>query len=480
MNIWLNNYIITEHYDFHKLSIYSKNSITNEQFYKIKEIVELRTQAINNANKFQILNNGVNDFQMLLLHGSRNYIEDLLDINKTNDRNPFGPGIYLTDDLSVARCYTKSSENNSYIYNVSISGNKDFAINLDLPYSKQPKNIQAILMNIKECIGANNHNHKKENVNAVLYHGIYNRKYINELLKLHGIWLVYGHLHDPYTNSGACDKGIQYVLLNSTKNFKLLKAEEERNQVTTIQHIRDKVNDYQGYVLDQKVMDGDYATINPIRFFVDFQNTDSHNIQYKNIPIKNIMFLNRSDGWQNKSQSWRELINTWIHGEDWDNNVFGYFESSIKDNSFPPKTSQSNLRVLDYCGIIKCDNGNHRLVGACCWMTCKNGDDAILLDVHCVETAKFKPFTRKLIEELKDDDEVYTLEALFPIDTTSKLQRFIKTVNKNLSITKLFQIIDDNIIDVTANKTQINLSGFDWKCLDKKYIEIWKSNFETY
>lgn len=218
VNLWINNNLINENYDFPKLSIYSKNNITNEQFYKIKQIVELRTQALSNANKFQMLNNNANNFQMLLLHGSKNHIEDLLDINKTNDRNPFGPGIYLTEDLSVARCYAKSSESNLYIYEVSISGNKDFTINLDLAYSEQPSNIQFILRNIKECIGTN-HNNNIEDVDSILYSTDYNKRYINELLKLHGIWLVYGHL-DSASCSGLCDKGIQYVLLNSTKNFK--------------------------------------------------------------------------------------------------------------------------------------------------------------------------------------------------------------------------------------------------------------------
>jgi hypothetical protein len=112
-----------------------------------------------------------------------------------------------------------------------------------------------------------------------------------------------------------------------------------------------------------------------------------------NVPLKNVISLGRRDFWE-KGETWREVALR-LHGTNWGNEIFQYFESDLAENPFPAPESASELRLMCIGGVCECGNGNHRLVAAKNWLASKYGDDAHLKQVK----VKYYPI-RKVLKEL--------------------------------------------------------------------------------
>jgi len=97
---------------------------------------------------------------------------------------------------------------------------------------------------------------------------------------------------------------------------------------------------------------------------------------YVDVPLGNIVSLGRQDFWR-EGETWIDVVQH-LHGNEWSDEVFKYFESELKEKDFPAPSSMYQLRLTCYGGICKCGNGNHRLVAAKAWLIASYGDKASL------------------------------------------------------------------------------------------------------
>lgn len=262
------------------------------------------------------------------------------------------------------------------------------------------------------------------------------------------------------------------------------------SEITAIEKIREVVLNYDEKLLDQKVIERDVSANLALGIFVDLYGNFETN--YEDINIKDIMFLSRSDGWEHDVMSWRELINTWIYGDTWSHNVFEYFEGQIQDKLFPAEGAGHILKIESYGGVLGCANGNHRLVGACCWMACKNGDNAKLQSVY-TSTFKLKDATKTLLQRIDiDKEDIYVYESEFSpfknngqfikIETNENIQFFQildKDTLQKIDIVKFystpFKFINDYLFEKELTKKNLNeLYNQDWSYVKKEYLQIWK------
>ena len=172
-----------------------------------------------------------------------------------------------------------------------------------------------------------------------------------------------------------------------------------------IERIRQEVSLNDGKVLKTTIIT-DLTKRLEVKFFV---NLNTYQINYKDIFIKDIVSLGRNDNWTKDKHTWKELINDWITGYGWKDEVINYFENEIEDKNFPAEGAGRNLRIESFGGLLTCANGNHRLVGAVCWMASKYGDDAILKKVR-VASFPLKNIFYKFLDKLVENDLVYLFE----------------------------------------------------------------------
>lgn len=259
-----------------------------------------------------------------------------------------------------------------------------------------------------------------------------------------------------------------------------------------IEKIRKEVSLNDGKVLETNII-SNLSNRLEIHFFV---NLDVYQDNYKDIFIKDIVSLGRNDYWTKETHTWKELINCWITGYGWRNEVIDYFENEIEDKNFPAEGAGRNLRIESFGGLLTCANGNHRLVGAVCWMASKYGDDAILKKVR-VASFPLKDIFYKFLDELVENDVVYLFEIG---DFISSKKQYIKIGNKQLNYIKFYEIKNDKLVllgciknlyckydfinnfllnrDIKKKKLEsfINLA---WQKMNKLYLEIMIRNFKN-
>jgi hypothetical protein len=168
-----------------------------------------------------------------------------------------------------------------------------------------------------------------------------------------------------------------------------------------IEKLREAVLNSNNKLLEEQVVNSSDINFILDKFTIYTENKD----YYDDVSIYNIVALCRSDKWIENVRTWRELVNEWITGEGWTNQVFDYFESDIKSQDFPADNAMNTLRFIDYDGLLTCSNGNHRLVGACCWISANNKTE--LKQVLIRDRYDLDPNIKSFFKELKNDQEVF-------------------------------------------------------------------------
>lgn len=152
-----------------------------------------------------------------------------------------------------------------------------------------------------------------------------------------------------------------------------------REDTSQIQIIRAVVADSDCEVLDRRV----YLT----EKYIDALQTISHNNPaiycYADVPIGSITTLGHANFWE-LGQTWRQIILDWesnedgLHGQGWQPEVFQYFEDELRERSFPAWQATGPLKLISIGGVVDCESGNHRLVGAVGWLAGRYGKDVYL------------------------------------------------------------------------------------------------------
>jgi hypothetical protein len=152
---------------------------------------------------------------MLLHHGTRHVDFGSFDVQHCVDDRPFGPGVYLTADPLVARCY---SGRTGVIYDVCITNDADGALDLNTAWDDQPMRVQGAIIELLNHVdqrevlrlGAPSARESIDLANSVL-----GKRRRNQFLFARGVWLLYGYL-TAMERSGLGDRSIQYVVLHQS------------------------------------------------------------------------------------------------------------------------------------------------------------------------------------------------------------------------------------------------------------------------
>lgn len=252
-----------------------------------------------------------------------------------------------------------------------------------------------------------------------------------------------------------------------------------------IEKIRKQSNESNSILLNYTKLTANLKFELEVSFFINLKELK---VAYIDVPIKNIVSLGRNDHWNNETPTWNELINNWIVGLNWTDEVIDYFENEIGDKNFPALGAGGNLRLESYGGLITCANGNHRIVGAVCWLTSKYGDNAVLKNVR-VTNFPFKNIFYEFLDKLSENDEIYLFQHNNEkkyIRIMNKLNNYIKyyEITNNDELLSLgsikvkyscFKIINEYFLDkVLIKKNLKQYSFFEWKPINKQYFEIMK------
>lgn len=253
--------------------------------------------------------------------------------------------------------------------------------------------------------------------------------------------------------------------------------------------IRKKVTESNSNLLKNTKLTKNVSNRLEVDFFVD----KSFKTEYKDIYVKDIVSLGRNDHWNSEFPSWIELIEKWIYGLDWRDEVIDYFENDIRDNYFPAMGAGGILEMESLGGLLTCSNGNHRLVGAVCWVVSKYGDDAILKKVKVANFHLNKTFY-SLLDTLQKDDKVYLYENTYGLNQKNK---YIKIINEKLNYVKYYNILHNKLVLINTLKCKycgINFVNdffykrdikmkrleqyinIKWEELNEHYLEIMKRN----
>lgn len=134
---------------------------------------------------------------------------------------------------------------------------------------------------------------------------------------------------------------------------------------------------------------------------------DAEQIRYVDVPLAAVMALGRWDFWKS-GDSWRDIVSRQqpedrphdpgMHGRDWTDRVFPHFEGELRDDCFPAGGAAGPLKLRSYGGFIECESGNHRLVGAYCWLASKDGHLAKLRKAR----VSYRPIRRPIRERIAE------------------------------------------------------------------------------
>ncbi|WGS60200.1 hypothetical protein [Vibrio lentus] len=185
----------------------------------------------------------------------------------------------------------------------------------------------------------------------------------------------------------------------------------------------------------------------------DFYDHNTMKEEDIDIPVSNVIALFHRN-FAKQDDSWRVGVQRLI-GETWEDDVFHYFESEIRNTKFPPADSRDSLRVTAYGGALLCGNGNHRLLAAMAWMAHKYGDNAYLKQVR-VTRYGLKKTIKRLFEEVAQYDidvayyQMTDNERFHGFNTYSNFTGIFKT--KGIEKTQLFGFVDDNLVEIEPVK----------------------------
>jgi hypothetical protein len=161
-----------------------------------------------------------------------------------------------------------------------------------------------------------------------------------------------------------------------------------------INQIRDSISDINNGLLYRQIVPPEMLYV-----LSDFLGKGESAYQYLNVPLKSIVALSREHDTWYRGDNWKDVVIERLHGDDWPEEVFDYFESDIGDKPFP--TSSTRLELTCYGGVITCSNGNHRLPANISWLLSHNirhlkhvRTNMVPLDTEALETLK-SFFTRR-------------------------------------------------------------------------------------
>lgn len=148
------------------------------------------------------------------LHGSSQKNIDRLSASKGWDKCPFGPALYLTEDLAVARCYLGDD---GEIYELEVEGNAQYTIALNLDWSHQTVEARMAIQKLLKAAKVRNEWQDAQDARSIisLTSTVMSPRERNDFLRDSGVWMLHGYL-DVYENSGLCDRGTQYALLDDS------------------------------------------------------------------------------------------------------------------------------------------------------------------------------------------------------------------------------------------------------------------------
>ena len=118
-----------------------------------------------------------------------------------------------------------------------------------------------------------------------------------------------------------------------------------------------------------------------LRSFLEAVVVKTHLETEIDIPVRSMVSLRRN-GLCQPGDTWRSILMDRITGDGWRPEVIDYFEQPIRDRLFPADKSRCPLDLDMTGGIGTCANGNHRIVGAICWLAATRGDDAVMQSVR--------------------------------------------------------------------------------------------------
>ena len=142
-------------------------------------------------------------------HGSRKSGITRLMVNKAHG-NPFGPAVYLTKDPMVADCYFRDG---GAIYEVKLSGNVQFTVNLDIALGGQTTETKEAIFRVLKSLDLPFDKITSKTARDLIHPYGCNKTEVNDALMLNGIWMLYGHLSGIEV-SGLMDRGVQFAVID--------------------------------------------------------------------------------------------------------------------------------------------------------------------------------------------------------------------------------------------------------------------------
>jgi hypothetical protein len=146
-------------------------------------------------------------------HGSSLETLERFDIKRSDDQNPFGPGVYLTTDLAVASRCTKGA---GAVFMVQVQGDPHMVLDLDLALQKQSGPCAAAVSVLLKFAGHAEQLdygiNAREAIDLVVPK--LGKRYRNAFLASSGVWMLQGHL-SATDRRAFDDPGMQYLVLDT-------------------------------------------------------------------------------------------------------------------------------------------------------------------------------------------------------------------------------------------------------------------------
>jgi len=119
---------------------------------------------------------------------------------------------------------------------------------------------------------------------------------------------------------------------------------------------------------------------------------------YVDVPIYKIVGLSRmNDAWE-VGDTWEDVMNKRLTGIGWREEVYDYFEDSLKKKEFPSKGARGELSLTSYHGLTVCESGNHRLPAMVCYLAAKYNDFFRLKEA----SVYLVPFSKKKLDGYRE------------------------------------------------------------------------------
>ncbi len=154
-----------------------------------------------------------NGLPKVLFHGSKLLGLSVLRVACADERAPFGPAVYLTDNINVAQAYTGRE---GRVYAVEMPGERDGIVDMGLAWEVASPRLFQLMLN---TFGADDLPGYGRSTRVVLDRlleengGRWSRQGRRAALLSAGIWMLRGEL-EAHEMSGFMDRGTQYACLH--------------------------------------------------------------------------------------------------------------------------------------------------------------------------------------------------------------------------------------------------------------------------